>query len=71
MITLMAAAALAAAAPTPSGADVHAQHHQQGQAAHEQMTMDCKQMMQDCKKCCEEMEGKHAADRSEHDKHSH
>ena len=63
-------AALDAAAPVPSGADAHAQHQQQGQAAHEQM-MDHNKMMADCKKCCEEMEGKHADTRSEHDEHAH
>jgi hypothetical protein len=66
MITLIAAAALAAqSAPV---ADAHAQHQQQGQAAHQMM--DSK-MMADCKKCCEEMEAKHAAAASEHGEHAH
>ena len=68
MMTLIAAA-LAAAAPAAS-TDAHA-HQQHSQTAQHQMMDCCKEMKADCKDCCKEMDGKHAADGSEHSEHAH
>jgi hypothetical protein len=69
MMTLIAAA-LAAAAPAASTADAPA-HQQHGQTAQHQMMDCCKEMKADCKDCCKDMDGKHAADGSEHSEHAH
>ena len=62
MITLIAAAVLAAQAPVASApADPMAQHaqHQQGHEG-----MDC------CKECCKHMAGKHEGHDAEHGGHA-
>jgi len=64
------AAALVAAAPSPPTGDGHA-HQQQGQTTRHQKMDCCKQMKADCQDCCKDMDGKHAADGSEHSEHVH
>ena len=64
MMTLMIAAAVAAAQPAvpPSQQAPHDQHMQMGQSG-EHKDMDC------CKDCCRDMAAKHEVHGSEHSDH--
>ena len=60
MLTLIAAAAMAAQAPAaPPPADAHAQHMQTGEHA-QHKAMDC------CKDCCDDKAAKHDGHGADH-----